>query len=79
MAIQPIAQVPFVDAKGLLTVSAVQFLTALQNEATGAGTVIDNTWTANVPYARNDAEAAAAGVPLKGLYHNYSVMQIRQI
>lgn len=76
--IQPIAQVPFVDSRGLLTSTAVQFLTQLQLSATSSGTVIDPTWTAHVPYARTDAEAAAAGVPLYGLYHNYSALQVRQ-
>lgn len=78
-AAPPIAQLPFVDSRGLLTPSAVQFLTSLQ-AAVGGALVIDATSRiSGLVSARSDADAASHGVVLNELYWNGSVLQARRV
>lgn len=74
----PFANIPWVDSRGYLTVPALQVLTQLWNQAQGSG-IGPGTIATGLGNYRNDAQAAAGGVPLYGLYWNGSVLQGRKI
>lgn len=78
IALPPIGNTPFVDSRGYLTIAATQLLQALQDQST-SGVIGPGTSVVGLGNYRNDAQAAAAGVPLLGLYWNGSVLQGRKV
>lgn len=75
---------PLVDANGLLTVpgraalqNAINSLQAQINALTADSPSITTPSLIGLQDAANDAAAAAAGVPVDGVYRNGSVLMIR--
>ena len=66
LAVLPPASTPWVDSKGCPTLAFIQFMTAFAANNIGPLTA-----------ATDDTEAAKAGVPVNGLYHNAGVVRIR--
>ena len=62
----PVATDQWIDSQGKPTIAFLQFMDATARNVTG-------------PFieAANDAAAAAAGVPINGLYHNSGGIRVR--
>ncbi len=65
--------IPIADARGYVTIPWTQYLAALDALAR----LLDGNVLGPLTNAANDAAAAAAGVPINGLYRNGNAVQVR--